>query len=69
MACCEPGPTRHSDHGCCDCAPTCCTPHGFSRRFISSQERQGLLEQYKEQLEKEIAGVKERIQELKGGCN
>jgi hypothetical protein len=58
---------RQSHHGCCDCAPVCCSPHGFTRRFVSAEERRECLKQYREELEKEIAGVDERIQELKGG--
>jgi hypothetical protein len=36
-----------------------------ARHFISSKEEGEKLEKYKEQLEKEIAGVDERIAELK----
>jgi predicted nucleic acid-binding Zn-ribbon protein len=35
------------------------------RRFVSSKEEAEKLEQYKEQLEKEIAGIDERIDDLK----
>jgi len=38
----------------------------FSRRFISAKEEQKRLEEYKDQLNKELAGVEERIKELKG---
>jgi uncharacterized lipoprotein YehR (DUF1307 family) len=43
-----------------DCC--CCGPQ--FRRFMTSDEKQKMLEDYKEQLEKELAGVKERIDEL-----
>jgi len=42
--------------------------HGFTpfwRRFYSRQERIEQLEKYKEHLEKELAAVKEAIEELK----
>ncbi len=67
MSCCEPETGRQPQHGLCDCTQGCCSPHGFSRRFVSSKETQECLKHYKEQLEKEIAGVDERIQELEGG--
>ncbi len=46
-----------------DCC--CCGPQ--FRRFMTSEEKQKMLEEYKEQLEKELAGVKERIDELTKG--
>lgn len=46
--------------GCCGCG--CGT---FFRRFISAKEEQERLEEYRDQLKKELAGVEERIQELK----
>ncbi len=49
-------------HGCC------CGPGGFGgwRRFITpAEEMEGLLN-YKEQLQKELAGVEARLKELKG---
>jgi len=36
------------------------------RRFISAKEEQKRLEEYKDQLNKELSGVEERIKELKG---
>jgi hypothetical protein len=39
---------------------------GFSgRRYLTKQERIEWLEEYKNNLEKELAGVSERIEELK----
>lgn len=43
-----------------DCC--CCDPR--FRHFMTSDEKHKMLEEYKEQLEKELAGVKERIDEL-----
>ncbi len=45
-----------------DCGCGCGT---FFRRFISAKEKQERLEDYKEELKKELAGIEERIQELK----
>jgi len=40
--------------------------YGYSgRRYLTKQERIEWLEEYKSNLAKELAGVKERIQELK----
>ncbi len=46
--------------GCCGCG---CGP-GF-RRYFSTQEERECLESYKDQLQKELAGVEERIKECK----
>ena len=46
------------DCGCCRCGPP-------FRRFISTEEELETLKEYKNQLEKELAGVEEYIQELK----
>jgi hypothetical protein len=59
--CCEPKAVRISKAS--DCC--CCEPGHLSRRFVSSKDEAEMLEQYKEQLEKEIAGVDERIGDLK----
>lgn len=48
--------------GCC-CGCRCGT---FFRRFISAKEEKEMLEEYRDNLKKELAGVEERIQELKG---
>lgn len=47
--------------GCCGCG---CGP--FFRRFVSAKEEVERLEEYRDQLKKELAGLEERIQELKG---
>jgi hypothetical protein len=60
--CCDPRETREAQ--CC--IPSCCCPGTFPRRFVTTKERREWLEEYKAQLEKEISGVEERIQELKG---
>ena len=62
--CCDPKEARAADQ-CCDGAVTCCAPQMHVRRFRSSKEEAERLEAYREELEKEIAGVNERIQELK----
>lgn len=46
--------------GCCGCG---CGPS--FRRFISSEEERECLKTYRDQLKKELAGVEERIKELK----
>lgn len=43
--------------GCCGCGP-------FFRRFLTEQEEAERLEEYKEQLKKELEGLEERIQEF-----
>lgn len=53
---CQP---RGSQRGSCDCG---CVPF---RRFFSSKEEQEWLENYSDQLKKELEGVEERIKELK----
>ena len=44
----------------------CCCDSGFSghRHFYTAAERKEHLEKYREQLEKELEGVRERITEL-----
>jgi len=44
--------------GCCGCG---CGP-GF-RRFFSTQEERERLENYRDQLKKELVGIEERIKE------
>jgi len=44
-------------------ASHCCS-HGPSRHFITKAERKEALEQYKDQLQKELTGVEEHLQDL-----
>ncbi len=61
---CQPRGSQSSSGGWgCGCGCGCGT---FNRRFISAREEEERLEEYKEQLKKELAGVEERIQEIKG---
>lgn len=47
----------------CSCGGCGCGT--FFRRFISAKEEEERLEEYRDQLKKELEGVEERIQELK----
>ena len=52
--------------GECGCEPSMCChgqPHG--RRFLTKEEKIRQLEDYADELKKEIAAVDERIKELK----
>jgi hypothetical protein len=57
---------------CCDLTDcmavvsSCCGSQ-VHRRFLTAQEKLEQLETYKDQLAKELAGVEERIKELKKG--
>ena len=53
--------TAESRGSICGCG---CGP--FFRRFISAKEEKEMLEEYKDQIKEELAGVEERIKELKG---
>ncbi len=57
---CTPIGTQHSGPAChCDCG---C---GLSlRKFVSSQEELECLENYRDQLKKELAGVEEHLAKL-----
>ena len=52
--------------GGCTCGCCGCGCGMFFRRFVSAKEEQERLEEYRDQLKKELAGVEDRIQELKG---
>lgn len=61
---CQPGRAQRTlaVWGCtCDC----CGCGTFFRRFLSKEEEKERLEEYRDQLKKEIKGVEECIQELK----
>ena len=45
------------------CEPSCCGP--FARRFVTASERREKLESYRDELKKELAGVEERLEDLK----
>ncbi len=64
--CCEP----EGGHGVRGAwAYTCCCGPGhvvFVRHFPSSKEEQERLEKYKDELKKELTGVEEQIEKLKG---
>jgi hypothetical protein len=58
--CCEtPTQRPHNRQDMCGCG---CT--GLSRRFLSPQEEKAKLEEYQDQLKKELAGVQECINQL-----
>lgn len=50
-----------------DCACSCGGSGQSFRRFFAVKEKKESLESYKDQLQKELAGVEERISELKNG--
>lgn len=47
-----------------DCACSCCGSGPSFRRFFTLKENIEGLESYKDQLQKELAGVEERISEI-----
>lgn len=51
---------RECSCGCCGCG---CGP--FFRRFLSAKEEEERLEEYRDQLKKELEGVEEHIKEHK----
>lgn len=63
---CQPRASQRTLGTCgCNCGCCGCGCGTFFRRFISAEEQQERLVEYKEQLKKEVAGVEDRIQELK----
>ncbi len=54
-----------SGHHGSDCGCGEHSGHGIRRRFISKAEKVEHLEKYKDQLQKELAGLEEHIAELK----
>ena len=64
--CCDPRESRGHHYGMGHSSCCCCSPGSFFRRFESSKEKRERLEEYKAQLENELAGVNEQIQDLKG---
>ncbi len=61
---CQPrGTPRYRDMSGCGCG---CEWGPLFRPFFSTKEEQERLETYRNQLKKELAGVEQRIKELKG---
>ena len=56
--------TAHGSRGSTGCTCGCGCGHGF-RRFFTAEERRECLENYRDQLKKELAGVEESIKECK----
>ena len=52
------------EHGAHKAVASQCCCHGPSRHFITKAERKEALEQYKDQLKKELTGVEEHLQEM-----
>lgn len=63
--CCQPGERHQGMQIKAIPIGDCCGSSQFSRRFFSSEEEKTILEEYKEQLSKELAGVEEQISKLK----
>ena len=62
---CQPrGSQSHAGMASCTCGCCGCGCGPSFRRFFSSKEEKEGLENYREQLKKELAGVEERIKEL-----
>jgi len=62
--CC--GPVRDRKDVCMPYMECNCNSMAGHRRFLSIEEETEILENYIGELEKEIMGVKRRIQEIKG---
>jgi hypothetical protein len=61
MDCCEPIVIRRVIGG----GESCCEPGGFQRRFTTKEEELAKLEDYRDQLKKELDGVEEYLKDLK----
>ena len=53
----------HRDRGQCGCG--CACGRFFHRHYYQRQEEREWLEEYRDGLKKELAGVEERLRELK----
>ncbi len=53
----------------CSMEPTQCSCHSHFRRFLTKEEQIKQLEEYAEELKKELEAVNEHIEELKGETN
>jgi hypothetical protein len=51
-------------YGSCGYSSGCGTDFGKVRSFLTKEEKVSLLKEYKDDLEKEVHGVTERIKEL-----
>ena len=51
-------------YGSCGYSSGCGTDYGRVRGFLTSEEKVSMLKEYKDNLEKEVQGVVERIKEL-----
>ncbi len=45
------------------CEPSCCD--SFVRRYVTADEKRKRLEEYRDELKKELSGVEEHLEELK----
>lgn len=46
-------------YGCCS------SDYGYSRNYLTKEEKIEMLKEYQENLEKEVQGVKERIEQIR----
>jgi glutathione S-transferase len=61
---CQPGSGhRHTGMGRCTCG--CCSCGPSFRRFFTAKEEEEWMENYRDQLKKELAGLEERLKERK----
>jgi hypothetical protein len=51
-------------YGSCGYGSGCGTDSGRVRNFVTREEKVSMLKEYKDDLEKEVQGVTERIKEL-----
>lgn len=61
---CQPR-SEHRLSGMRACACGCCGSGHMGRRFFTAKEEEEWLENYRDQLKKELAGVEERLKERK----
>ena len=63
---CQPGSGhRHSGFGECTCGCCGCGCGPSFRRFFTAKEEEEWIENYRDQLKKELAGLEERLKERK----
>lgn len=62
---CQPGGSQRIFGACgCNCGCCGCGCGKFFRHFMSAEEEKARLEEYNDQLEKDLSGVNVRIREL-----